>query len=429
MCDVTKKIWYGLSVVTFGLPPVFFISFHIPIAFMGCDFSFIHCADLHLGSRAWGIPEKDRDAGKEFYEATFRSFSRIVDEGIRKADFMVVSGDVYDDLYETPRTRLFFASELKRFGKPCFIVTGNHDATHSWSDSIPYPENVVLFGTEPSAIRLEVRGRNIEIVGVSFEGPHTDENLVLRLHGVPGYYTVAVVHCSVGSGGNGYAPCRSEDLLGRDVQYWALGHIHKRTVVRESDPVAVYPGNIQGRDIAESGEKGCMLVSVTGNHTKLEFIPTQEILWDDIVLDISGARTIQELVEMTKDSIVPRSVVGLTVRGRGSLNHPLRRSPEALTDALSAATGAVVTLRSLECMPELDLKNIEQGNTLMSEVLRITKEMGSLSDGEILDLLCSNGPASDIREYLRYYANHGKLRELVSQAGFSVIDRLSGAEE
>lgn len=396
---------------------------------MGCDFSFIHCADLHLGSRAWGVSKKDSDLGKRFYESTFRSFSRIVDAGLEKADFMVISGDVYDELYETPRTRLFFASEMKRFGKPCFVVTGNHDAVHSWSASIPYPDNVVLFGTEPSSEELNIRGRNIEVTGVSFEGPHTDENLVSKLKGKAGFYSIGVVHCSVGPGGNGYAPCSTEDLLGKDIQYWALGHIHKRSVVHKADPVANYPGNIQGRDINESGEKGCMLVSVTGDRTETEFIPTQEILWDDILLDISGVTTVQELVENTRECIVPGSIVGLTVKGRGGLNRPLRSNPEVLTEALSAATGTYIFIRGLECLPELDLKSIENGQTLLSEVLRSTKELEAMSDQELLDLLCPKGPASDVRPYLQYFADKGKLRELVTQAGLSVIDRLSGAEE
>lgn len=415
--------------LTFSHPLVFFISDNFRLRYMGCDFSFIHCADLHLGSRAWGVPQRDKGVGDRFYESTFRSFSRILDIGLQRADFMVIAGDVYDELYETPRTRLFFASELKRFGKPCFVVTGNHDAVHSWSSSIPYPDNVIVFGTEPSSETLNIRGRNVEITGVSFEGPHTDENLVLKLHGEAGFYSIGVVHCSVGSGGNRYAPCNVEDLLGRDIQYWALGHIHKRTTVHKVDPVAIYPGNIQGRDISEAGEKGCILVSVSGNITETEFIPTQEILWDDIAIDISGIETMQELIKSTQDIIVPSSIVGLTVRGRGRLNRAIRSNPNAITDSLSSLTNSSVFMRSIECLPELDLKSIENGQTLMSETLRSMKELESMSDQELLNLLCSKGPASDIRVYLQYFADKGKLHELVTRAGLSVIDRLSGAEE
>ena len=75
---------------------------------MGTDFSFVHCADLHLGSRFYAVTEENPGLGKRLYDSVFRSFSRIVGLAKERADFMVISGDVYDDTNQTPRTRLFF---------------------------------------------------------------------------------------------------------------------------------------------------------------------------------------------------------------------------------------------------------------------------------------------------------------------------------
>ena len=83
---------------------------------MGCDFTFVHCADLHLGSRFDALTSASPELGGRLYEAVFSSFRRIVDLAAGRADFMVIAGDVYDDVCETLRTRLFFASE---------ILTGN----------------------------------------------------------------------------------------------------------------------------------------------------------------------------------------------------------------------------------------------------------------------------------------------------------------
>jgi DNA repair exonuclease SbcCD nuclease subunit len=55
-----------------------------------------------------------------------------------------------------------------------------------------------------------------------------------------------------------------EDLLARDYDYWALGHVHQREILR-CDPWIVFPGNTQGRHIRESGPKGCTLVTLEGN--------------------------------------------------------------------------------------------------------------------------------------------------------------------
>lgn len=397
---------------------------------MGCDFSFIHCADLHLGSRFWGVNRKDPELGNRLYRSTFRSFSRIVDMGIRRADFMVISGDIYDDLVETPRTRIAFAKELERFKKPVFIVTGNHDHTHSWSDSIPYPPNVKVFGTTPERYGMKIGGVQVEVVGISFDGPHTDVNLVNKLKGTPGMFSIGVVHCSVDSigEGNGYAPCSESDFLGRDIQYWALGHIHKSMVVRE-DPLVIYPGNIQGRDSAESGEKGCYLVNVTANHPEAEFIPTQEVIWQDVTADITGKTTVPQLIDSVRKDIAPDMIVSLTIAGKGPLNELVRSDPEAITEFLERSTGSIVNLRKLLTGPDIDLDKERNGETLISEIIRTSDSLTEMDDYEILGLLCSNGPAQDLRTYLEYFAKHGTLKELIKEAEMSAIGRLTEVRE
>ena len=59
---------------------------------MGAHFRFVHCADLHLGSRFRGVSSKDPAMGERMTESVFQSFSRIVDLAIsEKADFMVIA--------------------------------------------------------------------------------------------------------------------------------------------------------------------------------------------------------------------------------------------------------------------------------------------------------------------------------------------------
>ncbi|WP_425287877.1 metallophosphoesterase family protein, partial [Rhizobium ecuadorense] len=51
------------------------------------------------------------------------------------------------------------------------------------------------------------------------------------------------------------------DMRSRAYDYWALGHVHEFEIVA-SDPMAVFPGNLQGRSIREQGAKGAVLVTV-----------------------------------------------------------------------------------------------------------------------------------------------------------------------
>lgn len=398
---------------------------------MGADFTFVHCADLHLGSRFYAVTEQDPALGKKLYDAVYRSFSNIVDLAKEKADFMVIAGDVYDEANETPRTRLFFAGEMKRLGKPCIIVRGNHDFKHSWDSTIPYPKNVYVMREKSDRCGLDVRGRRVDIVGASYATQHTSENLAAGLRGTPGTYTIGLLHCSVEghSENQDYAPCSVRDLVGKDVDYWALGHIHKREVVRGADPWIVYPGNIQGRFPKETGQKGCYLVSVTGDRTEAEFVPAQDVLWKDVDADITWMRSVDELLDrIAPECPKPGNVICLHVKGRGPLSHTLRAQPEALTSALARRTGCSVDLREMACTSDIDLDRIRRGETLQSEVVRTAEEIEAMTDEQILDLLCSEGPAKEVRGRMKYFADTGALRRIAGEAKLALLDRLGGEQ-
>lgn len=392
---------------------------------MGCDFRFAHVADLHLGSRFKGISGTDPEAGRRMQESVFESFHRIVDIAKDRTDFMVVSGDLYDEAYMSPRTRYRFSEEARRYGKPVFVVKGNHDFGDSWEDSIPYPENVRLFPSKPAIFAMTINGRRVEVTGISYPQWHTTDNLAVRLRGNGNAYTVAVLHCSVKEVAESeeYAPCSVSDLVGRNVDYWALGHIHKRTVVRESGPAIVYPGNIQGRNPNESGEKGFYIASVTGSTTELEFVPTQSILWKDETVDITGMRTFDELASSV--SAPAGSIVSLSVRGRGPLNSLLRSGRSDLNEQLSAMTGAKVSISSVSTSPDIDIERARSGSTILSEVVRTGDAISRMSVDEIVDLICT-GPAEDIREEVRALLASGKS-ELVSEAVDSLVSRIAEA--
>ncbi len=393
---------------------------------MTADFAFVHCADLHLGSRFYAITEDNPDLGRDLYDSVFDSFSRIVDLAKERADFMVISGDVYDDANQTPRTRLYFCDRMRELGKPCFIVRGNHDFKTSWDISIPYPDNVrVLEGGDSRAV-LNIRGREVEVVGSSYTTMHTSENLVAGMRGTPGMFTVGVVHCSVDnmSEAENYAPCRLSDMFGKDIQYWALGHIHKRTVLNESGPCVVYPGNIQGRNPNETGKKGCYLVSVSGDSVEKEFVPTQGILWKAVEADITWKKDLSQLVDSVAPECPRGSIACITFTGSGPLNRIVRSDPKGVAEAIARRCGCSVDVRGIRTKPDADMEALSKGETLVSEVIRTADRYSGMSDGELLDLLCSGGPAADLRGYLRYFADKGELRRVVEDAKLALIDRI-----
>lgn len=86
------------------------------------------------------------------------------------------------------------------------------------------------------------------------------------------------------------------------MDYWALGHIHKREIV-ETIPPIVYPGNIQGRHKKETEVKGCYFVELSEGESRLAFIPTSEIIWESLIIDASSVHTFDDLYRLCREKI------------------------------------------------------------------------------------------------------------------------------
>ena len=394
---------------------------------MGAHFRFVHCADLHLGSRFKGVSFRDQAMGERMTESVFESFARIVDlarsEGV---DFMVVAGDAFDESTITPATRHRFASELRRLGVPCFIARGNHDPHTSWESSIPYPDNVHEFGTEPEYIELEGLD-GVEIVGVSFEDWHKERNLPSMVRGSPDKFTIACMHCDVDSAGAqyDYSPCRLTDMLGRGVDYWAIGHVHKRAVLCE-DPYVVYPGNIQGRKITESGEKGCYLVTVDdGRVSELRFVPTQGMVWRDVLVDISG-KSMDGVISEVRGEVAAGDVVRITFTGSGELDSMLRLHTAENEEYLSKVLGCTVCGLVLETTPDIDMDARASGSDMTAKVIAAGRSMASSDRDAIISVITSNPIAARHRDYFESLPDE-RLSELAEAATGFLVARLEGS--
>ena len=393
---------------------------------MDTDFKFIHCADLHLGSRFSGITSRDADLGRRLTESVFSSFRKIVDMGMEEdVDFMVISGDIFDEENETPLTRFRFTEEVRRFGKPCFISLGNHDHRRSWESSIPLPENAHLFPTHAENVILDIRSHMVEIAGISFPTRHTSENLAATLHGSPNMFSIGVVHCSLDSfSDDRYAPCRSSDLLGRGIDYWALGHIHTRAVI-EKRPHIVYSGNIQGMNRNESGERGAYLVSVNDNAVSdLRFIATQGVLWTDVTVDISG-KNMEDMMRDISSQIEKGSILSISFTGTGELDAPLRLNTEELREGIATRTGCIVSSMELGTSPPFDVESMSKGNDLFAAVIRSADDLHDMGREKLIDLICSTKTSKDIR-YLFESLSDEELKSISENAKMLILERLMG---
>lgn len=245
------------------------------------SFSFIHAADLHLGSPFQGLALKDANIAAIFVEASRKAFSTLVDRAIeRRVDFFVIAGDVYDGDWKDNKIGLFFNREmarLERAGVPVFFLRGNHDADSVITKTITLPGNVNEFPTgKPGSFRLD--HLKVALHGQGFADRSASDNLALAYPPPEaGWFNLGVLHTSLtGREPHApYAPCSVEDLRSRGYDYWALGHVHDYEEV-STDPHVIFPGNLQGRSIRERGAKGAVFVTVEDGRIALERLIVDE---------------------------------------------------------------------------------------------------------------------------------------------------------
>src|ERR1019366_9315757 len=257
-------------------------------------FSFLHAADLHLGSPFTGLALKDEGVAKRLAAASRDAFSSLVTNAINaKVAFVVISGDVYDGEWKDASIGLFFNREvarLERSGIPLYLLKGNHDAESVVTKAISLPESVHQFPTT-KARTFQIESIKVALHGRSFPERAVPENYALMYPApLPGYFNIGVLHtsCDGRPGHANYAPFTVQELASRNYQYWALGHVHEYEVLSR-DPWIIFPGNLQGRNVRERGPKGAVIVDVSDGHvTDVRRMIVDSARWVGITVDLGG---------------------------------------------------------------------------------------------------------------------------------------------
>ena len=361
---------------------------------------FIHAADLHLDSPFTSIrAAAPANVARTLYSATFDSYNNIIDLCIsEQVDALLVAGDIYDGADRSLRAQRAFIDGLRSLdaaGIRSFVCHGNHDPLDGWEARLSYPDGCHRFGPEFAAVSLfPDEPERALIYGISYPTRDVYENLVSRLGPVDeSAFTVGLLHANVGGNTDHalYSPCSLDDLAQSGIDYWALGHIHTRRVLRERTPTVVYPGNPQGRHPNETGARGVYLVEVDDNGTvSLEFRATDTVRWERLSIGISGLETEQDLLNEIDDAMQNllegaegRSVVvRMTLSGRGELNRFLRQ-PGAVDDLLAgvndqwAERPPFVWCERIEdeTAATIDREAMRAGEDFLAEVLRTADQI------------------------------------------------------
>jgi exonuclease SbcD len=185
------------------------------------------------------------------------------------------------------------------------------------------------------------------------------------------------------------------DLESTGFNYWALGHIHKRSAI-EGKTSIVMPGNPQGRDINEDGVKSVTLVTVRDDRTAIiEERPTAVAQFERIALDASSVENWTDLIDKTvslldeRRSLIPAEHLVARINLTGSTplawrlwrdldllkteletNGPDRCRVEKIELSCSPRSEQIAETAAYQSDPLLELRDLIQSEVLNSEGFR-----------------------------------------------------------
>jgi DNA repair protein SbcD/Mre11 len=316
-------------------------------------FSFIHAADLHLGSPLIGIAARDPELARRLAAASREAFTALVDQAIgRRISFLIIAGDVYDGAWKDTSIGLFFnrqVSRLIRAGIGVYTLRGNHDAASVVTQSVRLPEGVYEFPSR-SAATVTIENLKVALHGRSFPDRAVPENFASSYPPARnGWFNIGMLHtsCDGRPGHDRYAPCSLADLVSKGYQYWALGHIHEYEQLR-ADPYVFFSGNLQGRGVHECGAKGALLVQVNGDEVVVERLFVDRARWIDLSVNLEGVTDLNDLHDMLGVLLRPHVaeaevdsqprllLVRVRLQGCTTLHSTLRSAHDELCDDVQA---------------------------------------------------------------------------------------------
>ena len=265
----------------------------------------LHFSDLHIGVENYG--RTDPETGLSTRLGDFlASLDRVVEFALTQGvDLVLLAGDAYKGRDPSQTHQREFATRLARLseaGIPTFLLVGNHDLPNAVSRAtaveifstlrvpnlyvgtnlqtylvptragplqilaVPWPRRSVLLSREESrglsidGIRGEIERRMTEAIEARSKQLDPDVPAIIAAH-------LTVNGATVGT--------ERSMMLGQDhvlmvstldqpqVDYVALGHIHKHQVLRRDRPMVVYSGSLQRVDFSEEGDdKGFCVVDL-----------------------------------------------------------------------------------------------------------------------------------------------------------------------
>ena len=333
---------------------------------------FSHISDTHLGLVQYGSNERERDV----YDA----FNQAIDISINdKVDFVIFSGDIFENPKPNGNAILQMANALKRLKEndiDSFFILGEHDVSNiKHQNPVPYIYHNLGFS------KYIGNGKPIEYKGIILVGfdkirppemAQNEERFLDVDKSVENFsgHKILVLHQGITEFNKFAGELQSTDLP-KNFTYYAMGHLHDKDI-KEFNHIKgpiVYPGSIEltTSEGIKDVKKGFFEVDISGK----EAIPK----W--IELDIRPQfsfntkyteleKTIGEIIEKISD-LAKKPMIQVKIEGE-----------EIETDHIQSQIARLNSL-ALRCFWKITTKQISDSSVFLDRPSVIEDEIFRLS--------------------------------------------------
>lgn len=257
----------------------------------------LQCGDMHFDTP---FKELDSIRGVRSKEELLEVFSNIVeiarDESV---EVLLITGDVFDNSTVSKSTLHFIKDKLASIPDiRVFISPGNHDPynINSFYKLVKWSDNVHIFTSDIE--KVYIQDLNLAIWGAAFTEKYVRKSFLKDFKVDNDNINIMVLHGDIAKGEeeNPYNPLTTSEISNSKLDYLALGHRHGFSgIQREGNTYYAYAGCPQGRGFDELGNKGIIIGEVSKGAVSLEFKETSYRKYNEVEVDITGARIYEEI--------------------------------------------------------------------------------------------------------------------------------------
>lgn len=222
---------------------------------------FVHIADMHFDIPFTTLNKKELGNTRRLEQRRIlkKIIEYIKDNNI---EYFFIAGDLYEHEYIKQSTIEYINNLFKEIPKTkIYITPGNHDpilknsyyAKYNWSD------NVYIFNSTLE----KIEENDICIYGYGFDDFYMTKNQLNKIGPIDkNKINILLTHCNLDGIKDydlEYNPISKKELKELNLDYVAIGHIHKKTYNDEENQNIIYPGSAMALGFDEPGSHGMIV--------------------------------------------------------------------------------------------------------------------------------------------------------------------------